>query len=270
MMNLSNLQKVIDKETSKEQLDVTVEKDTKQNTIEEVVEEEVSIENLSIVANGLGGLTAVEDIEEEDDEVVVSSESLLAGAIEDIETNGQQPHPRHNCDSPLGVYSRDGKHVSVVIAGEVTRAMTLAPGIIASATQDMTLDVTIVSAFDHIGRYVYMELEQAIRLSKATVKVHLDGSMPVAALSLLFTNVDVEVGVAGVVIEPPVFGTQGSTENVIEIVEAYNSYANMLYTELEESGILTTEDIDKLKSRSPIHITNSVFMERYSAMKTAQ
>lgn len=260
-MDFNNLKKIIDKDKGTRTVGIKTNKDN------HTLEEDVSLENFRIEIGTIGKLMPVDDIP--DEEVDVSSEGLIADIIK--KPSAANPNAR-TCsqpnETPLGVYSNNGKHVTIVIGGFAARAMTLAPGIIAAATGDMLLDVTIVSANDDHGQFMYLELEQAIQLSDADINVHLAGIIPIYALSILHTEASVDVGVAGIVIKPDLNGTYGSPDNITEVVDAYNSYTEMLFTELMDSGILTLDEVDQLKSRTPVHITRDIFSERYTQLKS--
>lgn len=238
----------------------------------------VKVEHLSIQQTTSGALTLVDDINDDvtpsTEDLDVSVENIIHGIIPTDNTPAEfaaPNQPKKDATDQLGVYSIDGKQVTIVIGGGGNRAMTLAPGIIASATSDMIIDLTITTIYADMSKYIYLELAHAVRESKATVNIHLSGNIPATALAMmLIEGANVDIISAGVLIMPIMSAAPpGSANNIVEIAEAYTKYTTHVLNTLVSHGLLTAEEGEALKNRKYVHYTYEQFTERYAALKTA-
>lgn len=237
-----------------EGLDLHVEGST---SVEPVAPKEVLSED------GAGNLMLIEDLPEDGIQVMTTEEGLVAGlesmVLEEMtqrQTSGGEKQPSILPLRPSPIYSAvvTPMHKIFDLCGDCDMELDVLVHLLYHANETDT--VQIIWGANTLTEFEVLDLASAIADTKARVEMVV-GTLYRPKELLLIPSCDKVTCVIDNLICADKDFHYGSTKNVETTLNASKVYEEQMFAILQEKGLLTADEINGLKDRSPVTIPAS-------------
>lgn len=192
-----------------------------------------------------GSLVSLETLDKEYEDVSV--EELIIG--EAFEPTNAMPGIVPAQKMPRMLFIKGESRADAYLHGNCTETLDTLIHVLGHASEELACNISYCSP--HFNTYEIMELIGAIVSTKAKIHINLISVTSPIDLLLLKVSTDINLG-QGFVVKPYKSMHHGSSRNMEITLKAEKDYLELVYTELEENGILTKEEISQLADKNDI------------------